>query len=106
MTIQDELKAVLSKIEFACSPEGLKDMVASGAAAESAACDFIIGHGHELLSALADAERYRWLRDNAPDAPGVTPAAYFYRQNDGLVLIAGDPLDTALDTAMTNNPEG
>lgn len=59
-------------------------------------------HSAEIAGALRDAERYRWLRENAQDidAPGLEVA--------GLQFLVGgrQQLDTAIDSAMQQGGGG
>lgn len=66
----------------------------------------------DRLSALAapgvsdadrrDAERYRWLREFGPTAPGIAPCAYHFRNDSSLPHpISGEALDVAIDAALS-----
>ncbi len=72
--------------------------------------ELFLDHGQALVEALADAERYRWLRDN-DDPSGEVP--YITRQvcnswgnwvDD--VALTGAVIDTAIDLARTKAGAG
>lgn len=107
MSLRDELVA---SIEAVADADKRTTDSAAYDLAYSRSFDFLRDHGQALIEAVADAERYRWLRDN-DDPSGEVP--YITRQvcnswgnwvDD--VELTGAAIDTAIDLARTKASAG
>lgn len=107
----DSLQDVVAEVNAALG-QAFADDPASAVRAHSAMMPIVM-----RLSALAapvvsdadrrDAERYRWLREFGPTAPGIAPCAYHFRNDSSLPHpISGEALDVAIDAALSPGRSG
>jgi len=71
---------------------------------EESCADFLRDHGQALVEALADAERYRWIREIASG----DPADFHYVEDAAFVAANGCPhnFDLNIDLARTKASAG
>ena len=94
----EELKAVLSRVRTSDGRISQDDHYAS---------IFLRDHGQALVEALADAERYRWLRDEAGETyDGPYIAGKKAKPFAGEGWLTGEDADTSIDTARSKTVDG
>jgi Xaa-Pro aminopeptidase len=89
----EELKAVLERISASAGRIGQDDHYAA---------IFLRDHGQALVEAVADAERYRWLRDIKNPAE----VTILERVYEDVYVKDGEKLDQAIDLARTKASAG